>query len=134
MRIEIHNLFQFDFHEVILVLWPELHVWQVNLDCLFRSFLIAIFFQLHHSILDWLGIKLHNLFWYAIYRVIMVSYFGSWIWHVNRGWLKSIQHVVILILKKMSFWIFLVKLCFYGLYELFLDPQSQPSYNRSIFT
>jgi hypothetical protein len=29
---------------------------------------------------------------------------------------------------------FLIKLCFYKLYELFLDPQSQPSYIRSTLT
>ena len=32
-----------------------------------------------------LRIELYNLFWFDLYRIIMVLWFGLWIWHVKLG-------------------------------------------------
>jgi hypothetical protein len=55
----------------------------------FGPFLIDFVFQFHPWILGWLGIKLQNLFWFAFYKVISVSWLGSRVWSVNLsclGW------------------------------------------------
>ena len=46
-------------------------------------FLSFFFLQFHHSILGWMRIRLHNLFWFAFYEVISISWIGSWVWSVN---------------------------------------------------
>jgi hypothetical protein len=47
----------------------------VDLSC-FLGLFFLFFFQFHLSTLGWFGIELHNLFWFSLYRVIMVSWPG----------------------------------------------------------
>ena len=50
---------------------------------LFIFFNWQFFFQFHHSTLGWLGIRFHDLFWFALYKVISVSLLKSRVWRVN---------------------------------------------------
>jgi hypothetical protein len=98
--IEIHNFFLFGFHGVITITWSKLQLWQVNHGWLklfvFWSFVLSeSFFQFYSSILVWLKIRFHNLFWFVFYRIIPVSWSGLWIWQVNLGWLELIQYVFV---------------------------------------
>jgi hypothetical protein len=62
---------------------------RVNSDCFFNLFLIdSFFFQFHHSILNWLGIEIHNLFQFTFYGVILVTWPKLQVWKVNIGLLK----------------------------------------------
>jgi len=124
LRIELHNLFWFAFYGVILVSRLRYKVWQVNQYWL-RFFLIDFFFQFFLLTLSLLRIKFHNLFWFAFCRVIMVFWPGLCMWKVNPCWSRLIQYVIVSILKKkISSWIFRVKLYFYLLFGLFLYLQS----------
>jgi hypothetical protein len=72
-----------------------------------------------------MGIELHNSFWFSLYRVIMVLRYESWIWQVNPGWLGLIQYIVVSILflkKKTSLRFLWIKLYFYQLSVLLLNP------------
>lgn len=71
----------------------------------------GFFFQFHPFALSWLKIRLYNLFWFVFNEIIIVLQLGSRILHVNPGWTKSIQYVI-LILKKMSSWKFLSQTMF----------------------
>jgi hypothetical protein len=65
LRIEFHNIFYFAFYKIILILWPESWVLQVNLVdvgflghfCNWFSFFNFIFYHF-----GWLRIMFHNLF------------------------------------------------------------------------
>jgi len=57
-------------------------------SCRFFILFNLIFFMFYPLTLSWLGTGLHNLFWFSFYKVIMVSWPGSQIWHVNPGWLR----------------------------------------------
>jgi hypothetical protein len=47
-------------------------------------FLVDFFFKKnYHSMLGWLRIRLHNLFWFAFYEVILISWTESRVWLVN---------------------------------------------------
>jgi len=66
--------------------WGFHKLTQVNLGiCFLLFFNIIYFFQFHSSILGWLGIDLHNLFWFSFYIVITILWHGSQIWQVNPG-------------------------------------------------
>jgi hypothetical protein len=54
----------------------------------FFIFLIDFFSQFYSLILDWLGIRFHDLFWFAFYEVIHVSWLGSQVWWGNPSWLE----------------------------------------------
>jgi len=42
------------------------------LKFLFLFFLVDFFVKFYYLILNWLGITLHNLFWFVFYKVIMI--------------------------------------------------------------
>jgi len=74
------------FYILIYFLWGYFNLWLESkvmwvVPSHFCSFLI-IYFQFHPSILDWLEIEFHNLFWFAFYWVILVSWskFNRLIW------------------------------------------------------
>jgi hypothetical protein len=50
--------------------------------------LFLIFFLCYPSILYWLRIRLHNLFRFAFYEIIMVSWLGSRVWSIVSGWIR----------------------------------------------
>jgi hypothetical protein len=50
---------------------------------LFIFFNWQFLFQFHHLTLGWLRIKFHDLFWFALYKVISVSLLKSRVWRVN---------------------------------------------------
>jgi hypothetical protein len=70
----------------------------------------VIVFLFFPSTLGCVRTGLHNLFWFAFYRIITVQWLGSKIWQINRNrsnmllsqYLKTnvIQYIVILIFKK----------------------------------
>jgi hypothetical protein len=68
--------FWFAFYEVISVSW--LKSW-VNLidSSFFCIFLNDFFFQFYPSTFGWLWIRPHNLFWFALYEVILILWLGS---------------------------------------------------------
>jgi hypothetical protein len=60
LEIEFYNYFSIVFYAVIVVLWLESRLsW---LTQVFFCFFCWFFFQFYPSILDWLWIRLHNLF------------------------------------------------------------------------
>jgi hypothetical protein len=72
--------FLFTFYKVILALWLESWVWHVYSNYFFVSFFNWFYFRLHPSILGWLRIEFHNLFWFALYEVIPISLLVSQVW------------------------------------------------------
>jgi hypothetical protein len=62
--------------------WSKLLFWHFNPSVLF-SFYFLIFILFCPSTLGWLGSSLHSLFLFVFYKVIMVSWPGSKIEHVN---------------------------------------------------
>jgi len=85
--IRLYDLSYLSFREIILVSWLGLWFWWFNPCCL-ELFFLSIFFQLHLSTLGWLRIRFCNSFQFALYWVILISWYRSQVWHVNPGWLK----------------------------------------------
>ena len=88
--IKFHNFF---LYKVISISWPELQVWWVSLS-FFCHFLKLIFYHIS-SFNGWLKIKLHNLFWFAFYKVISVLWFGSrtlWINPIHPSYFFKLHH------------------------------------------
>ena len=84
LGIGLQNLFWFSFNEVIQVSWSKFG--KLNRLIFFYPFLINFFKKIYHSILSWLRIRLQNIFRYTFYKVIMVSWPGLQILHVNLDW------------------------------------------------
>jgi hypothetical protein len=76
----------FSFHEVISISLPKLWAWRVDSGLFFLSFFI--FFSFYPSTLSWLRFGLHNLFWLAFHRFILVTWSGLWVWYINPSWLE----------------------------------------------
>jgi len=79
LRIMLHNLFRFNFYEVILVLMNRVKDWRVKLCwlgyifCFFIDFFFNCILQLK---LDWLRIEFYNLFLFVLFWVILISWFS----------------------------------------------------------
>jgi hypothetical protein len=67
----------FAFYGFIKVLWLGLRIRQIDLD-FFVPFLLEF-----SSILNWLRIKLYNLFQFILYKVVLVLLTRSQVWSVN---------------------------------------------------
>ena len=64
-----------------------MRVWQVDLSFFFL-FLINFFSQIHHLILGWLRIRLHDFFPFVFYKVILISWRKLQVWPVNSSRLE----------------------------------------------
>jgi hypothetical protein len=53
------------------------------LEFVFSLFNWPLFFQFNHSTSSWLGIRLHDLFWFVFYEVLLASWLESRVWRVN---------------------------------------------------
>jgi hypothetical protein len=79
LRIMLHNLFRFNFYEVILVSWTESRIDELNyvdLDIFFVFLLIFFFNCILQLKLDWLRIEFYNLFLFVLFWVILISWFS----------------------------------------------------------
>jgi len=96
-----------------------------------RDFFILVFNFILQYWVDW-ELSLNIFFWFDFHEVIIISWSWLYILHVNLGLLESIQYVIASIFfKKMSFWFFLVKLCFFSrLSRLILDLPSWSGHIR----
>jgi hypothetical protein len=54
----------------------------------FFFYLFLFFFSFYPSTLNWLRFGLHNLFWLAFHRFILVTWSGLWVWYINPSWLE----------------------------------------------
>jgi hypothetical protein len=91
IEIMFYIFFQFIFYRVIQTHDPD-H----GFNELTRVFLINAF-QFHPSILNWLRIKFHDLFWFTSHRVIFILWLISWVWYVNLSWSELFFYVLFLI-------------------------------------
>ena len=89
--ISVHLLFfylclKFELHNFKLVyLWIWIWIEVMFVELIFWNIYIYIYIYIYISIICLLRIELHNLFWLALFGVIMVSWLRSWIWKVDSG-------------------------------------------------
>jgi hypothetical protein len=72
----------------------------------FFLFLVSFFFQFYHLILGWLRIKFHDLFKFAFYKLILISWLVSQVWQVNPSWLKLFLYIYIFNFISFQFYFF----------------------------
>ena len=57
------------------------------------QFIFCLSFQFHHSTLSLLEIRFYNLFWFGLYRIIIVSHLGlqtSMLTQINSNWFNML--------------------------------------------
>jgi len=81
-------------------------LWFFFILILIASF--VFFFKFYPLILDLLNTKLHNLFWFIFYEIILILWPGSWVWgvsHVDSGYFFFIFNYYYFLNFIFQYWI-----------------------------